>query len=111
MHKKVLAVLALLLAVIVTAACTIQGSTPTTKSGGATPGATAASAQKPVSGGTLRFGTYAEAATFDLMLTAQAAETRIVASLYDSLISKDIESGALGPGLAESWTVAPDGLS
>jgi peptide/nickel transport system substrate-binding protein len=50
------------------------------------------------------------ARTYDPRVTQSRHETQIIVNVFDQLIASDADS-KLHPGLATSWTVAPDGRS
>lgn len=50
------------------------------------------------------------ARTYDPRVTQSRHETQIIVNVFDQLIASD-EDSKLHPGLAKSWTVAPDGRS
>ncbi|MBI3706239.1 MAG: hypothetical protein HY246_00895 [Proteobacteria bacterium] len=50
------------------------------------------------------------ARTFDPRVTSSRHESQVIAQVFDTLIGSD-ENNKLYPGLAMSWTVAPDGKS
>jgi len=48
--------------------------------------------------------------TFDPRVTQSRHESQLIVQVFDTLIGSD-ENNKLYPGLAKSWTVAPDGMS
>ncbi|MBI3893553.1 MAG: hypothetical protein HY303_18700 [Candidatus Wallbacteria bacterium] len=64
----------------------------------------------PRGGGTFVTATYADCTTFNPYLTSDINSWRIDAVLYDTLLVYD-DSLSPQPGLAESWTMAPDAKS
>jgi len=69
--------------------------------------AAAAEAQK----GTLIFAVESLAAqTMDPILEARPGNAVYQAAMYDSLVGFDLEKGGVGPGVAEKWEIAEDGL-
>ena len=67
-------------------------------------------AQEPK--GTLVFVVDSLAAqTLDPILEQRPGNAVYQAVMYDSLVGFDIEKGGVGPGVAESWAMADDGLS
>jgi peptide/nickel transport system substrate-binding protein len=50
------------------------------------------------------------ARTYDPRVTQSRHETQVIVNVFDTLIASD-EDSKLHPGLAKSWTVAPDGRS
>ena len=70
-----------------------------------------ASAQTPAGGMTVTWGEDDNSArTYDPRVTQSRHETQIIVNVFDTLIASD-EDSKLHPGLATSWTVAPDGRS
>jgi peptide/nickel transport system substrate-binding protein len=70
-----------------------------------------ASAQTPAGGMTVIWGEDDNSArTYDPRVTQSRHETQIIVNVFDTLIASD-EDSKLHPGLATSWTVAPDGRS
>jgi peptide/nickel transport system substrate-binding protein len=51
------------------------------------------------------------AQTMDPILETRAPHAHYQAPVYDALIGFDLEKGGLGPGVAERWEMAEDGLS
>ena len=70
-----------------------------------------AGAQQPVRGGELRFGLRTEPDNLDPAVTPWAVSHRVMMHVYDTLVWQDPSDLGFKPGLAESWQVAPDGLS
>jgi peptide/nickel transport system substrate-binding protein len=70
-----------------------------------------AGAQQPVRGGELRFGLRTEPDNLDPAVTPWAVSHRVMMHVYDTLVWQDPTDLGFKPGLAESWQVAPDGLS
>jgi peptide/nickel transport system substrate-binding protein len=68
-------------------------------------------AQQPVRGGELRFGLRTEPDNLDPAVTPWAVSHRVMMHVYDTLVWQDPADNTFKPGLAESWQVAPDGLS
>ncbi len=75
----------------------------------AKPAATTAAAVPARRGGTLTVGLPADALTFD-PFSLSFQHFPLVQNMYDTLIRYDHDLKPL-PGLAESWTIAPDGQS
>ena len=73
------------------------------------PQASAAAVGTPVRGGTLRVGLTGDWATLDPPHYIQYAERQIFYSIYTPLVLLSPQH-TLGPGIARSWTVSPDGL-
>lgn len=74
------------------------------------PWAMPASAQEPK--GTLVFAVESLAAqTLDPILEQRPGNAVYQAAMYDSLVGFDVVKGGLGPGVAERWEMAPDGLA
>lgn len=61
-------------------------------------------------GGVLMIGKDQDSTTFDPIKSAQNADFWVFANMYDVLVRVDPTGTKLEPGLAESWTVSPDGL-
>lgn len=63
---------------------------------------TAATQETPTSGGTLRVGFYADAATMDPHFSGHKVDRQVYFNIYEALttLGEDLE---IGPGLAESW--------
>ena len=62
--------------------------------------------------GTLVFAVESLAAqTLDPILEARPGNAVYQAVMYDSLVGFNLEKGGIGPGVAESWELAADGLS
>ncbi|MGV8953058.1 MAG: ABC transporter substrate-binding protein [Cypionkella sp.] len=61
-------------------------------------------------GGILTIGRAADSTTFDPIMTAQNLDFWVFMNVYDQLVRVDRSGTKLEPGLAESWTVSPDGL-
>jgi peptide/nickel transport system substrate-binding protein len=67
-------------------------------------------AQQPT--GTLVFAVESLAAqTLDPILEGRPGNAVYQAAMYDSLVGFNLEKGGVGPGVAERWTMAEDGLS
>lgn len=68
----------------------------------------------PVDGGTLKVAFWPDNAAFacvDPFQTYWIEHRTVIRNLADSLTDQDPETGEIKPWLAESWKVAPDGLS
>jgi oligopeptide transport system substrate-binding protein len=63
-----------------------------------------------VAAGTLRRGNGAEPETLDPALSAAVWEDAIIGDLIVGLLTEDIDGKPI-PGMAESWTTSPDGLT
>ncbi len=62
--------------------------------------------------GTLIFAVESlSAQTMDPILEARPGNAIYQAPMYDLLVGFDFKKGGIGPGVAESWELAPDGLS
>ena len=61
--------------------------------------------------GTLTIGRREDSTTFDPIKTAQNVDNWVFSNVFDVLIRVDKTGTKLEPGLAESWTVSPDGLT
>jgi len=66
-------------------------------------GPSAAAADPPKKGGTLRVGFYIEAATMDPHLSGSKIDRQVYHNIYEPLVTLDTKLG-IKPGLAESWT-------
>ena len=64
---------------------------------------TAAAADPPKKGGTLRVGFYIEAATMDPHLSGSKIDRQVYHNIYEPLVTLDTKLG-IKPGLAESWS-------
>ena len=73
------------------------------------PRASAAAADTPVRGGSLRVGITGNWTTLDPPHYINLAERQIFYSIYTPLVSLT-PSFTLAPGLVKSWTTSPDGL-
>jgi peptide/nickel transport system substrate-binding protein len=75
----------------------------------------AGSSSSPRRGGTLVLGFESDIGPMDIELSHGAVNTRVRMMMYDSLVERDYTNQhdvpPQIPGLAESWTVAPDGMS
>lgn len=60
--------------------------------------------------GVLTIGRREDSTTFDPIKTAQNIDFWVFSNVYDVLVRVDRTGTKLEPGLAESWTVSPDGL-
>ena len=67
----------------------------------------ALAAAKP--GGTLVFGRGGDSVGLDPAYETDGNSFMICDNIYEALVAYKDESTALEPGLAESWTIAPDG--
>lgn len=61
-------------------------------------------------GGNLILGASADAETLDPHATTALRASRYLAMMHDNLLTRDFD-GSFKPGLAESYTVSPDGLT
>lgn len=61
--------------------------------------------------GVLSIGRREDSTTFDPIKTAQNVDNWVFSNVFDVLIRVDKTGTKLEPGLAESWTVSPDGLT
>lgn len=61
--------------------------------------------------GVLTIGRREDSTTFDPIATAQNVDFWVFMNIYDQLVRVDRSGTKLEPGLAESWTVSPDGLT
>jgi ABC-type transport system substrate-binding protein len=64
----------------------------------------------PVHGGKLRTAFYLDVRSLDAATAFDTSSTSIETLVYDTLVTYDLE-GRLVPGLAERWSVSPDGLA
>ena len=69
----------------------------------------AGSAIAAKSGGTLIFGRGGDSVGLDAAYETDGNSFMICDNLYEQLVAYKDESTALEPGLAESWTISPDG--
>ncbi|MFN8624193.1 MAG: ABC transporter substrate-binding protein, partial [Chloroflexota bacterium] len=70
-----------------------------------------AAAQDPVSGGTLTMARTADIFTFDPYATQDDYSIFTELQVYDRLVKLAADGKSVEPELAESWEIAPDGLS
>ncbi len=70
-----------------------------------------AGAQAPVKGGTLTYTFHPEPSALSTLSTTAVPVAIISTKIYDSLLEWSGPEMAPKPGLAESWTVSPDGLT
>ncbi len=61
--------------------------------------------------GVLTIGRREDGTTFDPIMTAQNVDFWVFMNVYDQIVRVDRSGTKLEPGLAESWTVSPDGLT
>ncbi|WP_440658741.1 ABC transporter substrate-binding protein [Ensifer adhaerens] len=61
--------------------------------------------------GVLTIGRREDSTTFDPIKTAQNIDFWVFSNVYDVLVRVDKSGKLLEPGLAESWSVSPDGTS
>lgn len=59
--------------------------------------------------GVLSIGRREDSTTFDPIKSAQNADNWVFSNVFDPLIRVDSSGTKLEPGLAESWTISPDG--
>ena len=69
----------------------------------------AGSAMAAKAGGTLIFGRGGDSVGLDAAYETDGNSIMICDNLYEQLVAYKDESTALEPGLAESWTISPDG--
>lgn len=62
-------------------------------------------------GGTMRFAATAEPKTFNPLLAKETSSSAILAPLFDSLVTRDLETLQFRPALAASWETSSDGRS
>lgn len=60
-------------------------------------------------GGVLTIGRREDSTTFDPIMTTQNADFWVFMNVFDQLVRVDRTGTRLEPGLAENWTVSPDG--
>jgi peptide/nickel transport system substrate-binding protein len=72
--------------------------------------AAAARTDTPVSGGTLIYATDREPTCLDPHVAGDMPQVFLAQQVLDSLVSMDAE-GRIGPWLAKSWDISPDGLT
>ncbi len=72
--------------------------------------AAAARTDTPVSGGTLIYATDREPTCLDPHVAGDMPQVFLAQQVLDSLVSMDAE-GHIGPWLAKSWEISPDGLT
>jgi peptide/nickel transport system substrate-binding protein len=70
-----------------------------------------ACSREPVDESTIVYGLTLAPSGIDPHLNASAELGIPLSSVYDTLVFRDPESGAFVPGLAESWSISPDGLT
>ncbi|MBD8624935.1 MULTISPECIES: ABC transporter substrate-binding protein [unclassified Pseudomonas] len=70
----------------------------------------AARTDTPVSGGTLIYATDREPTCLDPHVAGDMPQVFLAQQVLDSLVSMDAE-GHIGPWLAKSWEISPDGLT
>jgi oligopeptide transport system substrate-binding protein len=58
----------------------------------------------------LHFGNADEISTIDPHATSGLPEYRVILSLYEGLVSKDPQTLAIVPGVAERWEISEDGM-
>ena len=63
----------------------------------------------PKKGGTLIFGRGGDSVGLDPAYETDGNSFMICDNIFEGLVAYQDESTALEPGLAESWTIAPDG--
>ena len=51
------------------------------------------------------------AQTLDPILEGRPGNAIYQAAMYDSLVGFDLQKGGIGPGVAQSWELAEDGLA
>ena len=93
-------------------ACAAPAAAPT-QSGAAvaTESAAAAPAGAPVSGGTLRYGRYADSLFLDPVLNDANLDIWVLNSLYDTLLQSTLDGQGIEPMLAEKYEMSDDGLA
>lgn len=61
--------------------------------------------------GVLSIGRREDSTTFDPIKSAQNVDNWVFSNVYDVLVRVDDKGTRLVPGLAESWTISPDGIT
>jgi peptide/nickel transport system substrate-binding protein len=59
--------------------------------------------------GVLTIGRREDSTTFDPIKSAQNADNWVFSNVFDPLVRVDKSGTKLEPGVAESWTISPDG--
>jgi peptide/nickel transport system substrate-binding protein len=75
------------------------------------PAAAPAGAQQPRTGGTLTVGLDGEIDTIDPLKSVTIVGFQVYTQLYEGLVAANVTLDNVEPRLAESWEVAPDGLT
>src|SRR6056300_1311651 len=66
-------------------------------------------AETPKKGGTLVFGRGGDSVGLDPAYETDGNSFMVCDNIFEALVAYKDESTALEPGLAESWTISPDG--
>jgi peptide/nickel transport system substrate-binding protein len=103
---------ALIVSVLLSAACAPAAPTPSAPGTTAPPAGQATAAPgatgTPQRGGTLVVAFNADPETLDPHITTALLASRVLALIHDNLINRDYD-GSFKPGLAEKWDISPDG--
>ncbi|HAM72793.1 MAG TPA: peptide ABC transporter substrate-binding protein, partial [Verrucomicrobiales bacterium] len=67
-----------------------------------------ATCEPGVRGGRLVLAEFGDPKTFNPVMANETSSTDIIYKMFDGLVHKDHATQELSPGLAESWSVAPD---
>src|SRR5262249_45744943 len=85
---------------------------PASASAIASPAAAAAPSGGPSNvGGTITFAVSSDPDSIDPAIGVAGSHYRVFLQVYEGLLSYKGQTAELGPALAESWTVAPDGTA
>lgn len=63
----------------------------------------------PKQGGKIVYGAWQDPDTLDPQRTGLAATGRVIAQIFDTLVTMKAGDSKIYPGLAESWEISPDG--
>jgi len=66
---------------------------------------------KPSYGGTVIYGTFADAQVLNPILSTDVPSSEIIARVFDSVVDIDPNNGQPIPNLAERWQISSDGLT
>lgn len=104
--------LLLLLGMLVVFVTACGGSATTTAAPGTTAGgSTDTTAGPPAASGELRIALKGEPDTLDPHATGSRTSYGICRNIFDTLVYRDEVDKSFKPGLAESWTGSPDGMT
>lgn len=101
--------IALLLAVLIAAGCGRQSAPKPPLMGHALPSPCVANCEPGQPGGRLTLLTAGSVRTFNPLLAMDSASDQVVRLLFGALLNVDATMLEAGPGLAESWSIEPDG--